>query len=177
MRPQIAIVPCSVFTISTITFRPSMLLLHMIHGSVGDFSPKSTFSAELPFSNRILLYKCYCAHERPCHAPPGKPQPRNVSHTAHTLGPHKPPSICDRSYGVGCESPSHVIVDELWFVTIPHTLHKSVSWYMLSSLCSSSQDSDSACISQASQSIQQELYPCPFIHVPQQHAPVCVPIS
>ena len=48
---------------------------------------------------------------------------------------------------------------------------------MLSSLCSSSQDSDSACISQASQSIQQELYPCPFIHVPQQHAPVCVPIS
>ena len=87
------------------------------------------------------------------------------------------PPPCPRNYGVGCEGPSHVIVDGLWFVTIPHTLHKSVSWYMLSSLCSSSQDSDSDCISQTSQSIQQELYPCPFIHVPQQHAPVCVPIS
>ena len=58
MRPQIAIVPSSVFTISTITFHPSMLLLHMIHGSVGDFSPKSTFSADFLFPT---VFSCISA--------------------------------------------------------------------------------------------------------------------
>ena len=50
----LAIVLCSVVTISTITFWPFMLLLHMIHRSVGQFRSKFTFSAELSSSNRIL---------------------------------------------------------------------------------------------------------------------------
>ena len=30
--------------------------------------------------------QCYCDHERPCHAPPGRPQSKIVSHTVHILG-------------------------------------------------------------------------------------------
>ena len=51
---NLAIVLCSVFTISTITFCPFLLLLHMIHRSVEQFNSKFTFSAEFSFSNRIL---------------------------------------------------------------------------------------------------------------------------
>ena len=56
MKPQMAIFLCSIVTISTITFRPFMLPLHMIHRSVGQFSSKFTFSADflsLPYSERI----------------------------------------------------------------------------------------------------------------------------
>ena len=54
MKPQMAIVLCSVVTISTVTFCPFMLPLHMIHRSVGQLCSNFTFSAELPSSNRIL---------------------------------------------------------------------------------------------------------------------------
>ena len=95
MKPQIAIVPCSVFTISTITFRLFMLLLYMIHRSVGHFSPKFTFSAELPFSNRILKnrpkYKFshhVAANTSSCH-PPISPLLTALD-PAH---PHPPPRL------------------------------------------------------------------------------------
>ena len=68
--------------------------------------------------------QCYCTHECPRHAPPGKPQSQIVSHTAHILSPPNTSPIRHRNHGAGCEVSSHVTVGELWSVIIPHILHK-----------------------------------------------------